>query len=43
MSSGRPKITQEVLDSIRVLYCAPETLAIYGIPYWMRDGPLRAQ
>lgn len=31
-------ITQAALDTIRVLYTAPETLSLYGIPYQMRPG-----
>jgi hypothetical protein len=30
------EVTQEQLDSIRILFCAPDTCAIYGIPYDMR-------
>lgn len=29
-------VTQEQLDSILILFCAPDTCAIYGIPYEMR-------
>lgn len=31
-------ITAELLATIRVLYRAPDTLALYGIPYEMRPG-----
>ena len=31
-------ITPETLATIRVLYRAPDTLALYGIPYYMRPG-----
>lgn len=31
-------ITPELLATIRVIYCAPETLSLYGIPYEMRPG-----
>lgn len=28
--------TRESLASIKIVYCAPDTLALYGIPYEMR-------
>lgn len=31
-------ITQAKLDTIRVLYTAPDTLSLWGIPYKMREG-----
>lgn len=31
-------ITQAKLDTIRILYCAPDTLSLWGIPYQMREG-----
>ena len=32
------EITQKDLDGIKILFRAPDTLALYGIPYKMREG-----
>lgn len=30
-------LSPEVLESIKILFMAPDTLALYGIPYLMRE------
>lgn len=37
-ASNVPILTQEVLSTIKVLWRAPDHLALYGIPYELRPG-----